>query len=337
VPAATAAAACAGERQRGQSGDGAARPAAQNLASPPAQHQARQHSSRQAAPVSSWHAAPPEVRPQLLQPCAGPAALPSPAPCPPQPTRVQVVPQVHTPPRPCARPLLGHRQVLDAQALGLQEVQQVLPLQALDVPELVVRAVLEAHEQVERLGGRAQHAAALAQELDAVDLVVHDQHGRLVHVEERALQREQEAVVRLRGVGVGVGVGLWGAGGGGSGRTQWPRAVGACQGGARSRGSRGGALVPLHAWQRSAARQAGPPEALRALPPGGPRAAAHLVGAAHGAALLGGVLKVARPRELGAREAAQDARKDLEDAAGHVALQLAVVLQGEGGGAACFR
>jgi hypothetical protein len=62
-----------------------------------------------------------------------------------------------------------------------------------------------------------------------------------------------------------------------------------------------------------------------------PRRPAHLVGAAHGGAVLGRVLKVAGPRELGAREAAQDARKDLKHAAGHGALQLAVVLRAEGG------
>ena len=69
-----------------------------------------------------------------------------------------------------------------------------------DATEQVLHgAGLHAHREVERLGrGRARR---LAQELHAVNVVVHQQQRRLLHVEKRALQRVQEAVVGLRAGG----------------------------------------------------------------------------------------------------------------------------------------
>ena len=60
------------------------------------------------------------------------------------------------------------------------------------------RAQVDADIEVKRLGRGRQNAPALAHELHAVNLLVRDEHGRLVHIEEGLLQGVQVAVVSLR-------------------------------------------------------------------------------------------------------------------------------------------
>ena len=55
---------------------------------------------------------------------------------------------------PPARTLLRLLEVSDAQALGLEEVEQVLPLAPRDATELVLRAALRGQGEVEGLGAR---------------------------------------------------------------------------------------------------------------------------------------------------------------------------------------
>eukprot|EP00955_Chlamydomonas_euryale_P094465 364861-Chlamydomonas_euryale.AAC.5 len=86
-------------------------------------------------------------------------------------------------------------QVLDAQLLRVDEVEERLPFGARDVAELVLGVILHAHDQVKRAG--RHDAAALARKFNSVDLLKWQQHRRLVHVEERTVERVQVAVVRL--------------------------------------------------------------------------------------------------------------------------------------------
>ena len=72
------------------------------------------------------------------------------------------------------------------------------------------RAQVDADIEVKGLGRGRQNAPALAHELHAVNLLVRDEHGRLVHIEEGLLQGVQVAVVSLRSrTGQGIAQDVW--------------------------------------------------------------------------------------------------------------------------------
>mmetsp|Transcript_39575 Transcript_39575/g.101170 ORF Transcript_39575/g.101170 Transcript_39575/m.101170 type:complete len:296 (-) Transcript_39575:1216-2103(-) len=100
--------------------------------------------------------------------------------------------------RGAARALLRLGQVVDAQVLGLRPLEQIRPLDLLDVAELVLLVVLGADHKVERFGHR-QGVLPLALKLHDVDLLVRDQQRRLDDVEEGALQWVQVPQVGLVG------------------------------------------------------------------------------------------------------------------------------------------
>jgi len=56
---------------------------------------------------------------------------------------------------------------------------------------------LHADGEVKGLGTSSQHATALPQKLHTLYLIVHQQGGRLLNIEESALQRLQIAVICL--------------------------------------------------------------------------------------------------------------------------------------------
>jgi len=133
--------------------------------------------------------------------------------------------------------------------------------------------------------GRCQPPAHLPHELHGLDVVKHQQQRRLLHVEEGALQRVQEAVVGLGGREGWEGV--WGEGGGGAvSFTQLVCSLG-----------RGGMLALL-----TLVRLAGK---LAHLHIRHPRPPTHLEGAAHGVAGALGVAEGAGLGQLGARQPAQ--------------------------------
>uniref|UniRef100_A0A6B0VER5 Secreted protein n=1 Tax=Ixodes ricinus TaxID=34613 RepID=A0A6B0VER5_IXORI len=90
--------------------------------------------------------------------------------------------------------------VLDAQLLVADVVEQPAILLLLDAAEGVHQPALGLHLEVEGAG-----AAAAAGEVDAGDLVEAQVHGRLVDVDEAALERVQEPIARPVRAGDAVG------------------------------------------------------------------------------------------------------------------------------------